>query len=63
MLDIHDSLQFVVLEHFGATRLGSDKFITGPGRCRKVGEKCRKSSVKVACRNSATVESYEQTMR
>ena len=48
------------LEDFGAKQLGSNTFITGPGRYRKAGKKSRNDSGKFAGRNSATVKSYDQ---
>ena len=44
------------LENFGAKQLGSNTFITGPGRCRKVEEVQKNHSVKFAGRNSVTLK-------
>ena len=38
------------IETFGAIKLGSNAFITAPGRYRKVGEKWMKDSIKFAGR-------------
>ena len=43
----------------GIKQLGSNAFITGPGRYRKVEEKQRNDSVKFAGCNSATLKSYD----
>ena len=51
---------FILLDNFGAKQLGSNAFITGPGRYRQVDEKLRNHSMKFASRNSATLKSYDQ---
>ena len=50
----------ILLEHFGSKQLGSDAFIAGPGRYRKVGEKKRNNSVQFAGR---TLRSDDQTTK
>ena len=47
------------LENFRADKLGSITYITGPNTHRKVEDVYRKNSVKLAGRNSATVNSYD----
>ena len=47
-----------LLENIEARKLGSNAFITGPGRYRKVDEKQRNTSANIAGRNSATLRSY-----
>ena len=48
------------LENFRAKKLGSNTFITGPGRYRKVEEKKRKDSEKFATRKFPTLPSCDQ---
>ena len=50
----------IASEKLSAEQIGSNAFITGPGRYRKVEEKSRKKTVKFAGRNSATLKSYDQ---
>ena len=49
------------LDNFGAKQLGSYALITA-GSYRKVEEKYRSDSVKIAGRNSATVKSYDNKL-
>ena len=42
------SIVAFILEHFGVKKQGSNAFITGPGRYRKVEENSRKKSPKFA---------------
>ena len=54
------SFNLFSFEHFVAKKLGSDTFITGPGRYRKVEEKQRANSVKFVGRSFATLKSCDQ---
>ena len=47
---------------FGATKLRSTAYITGPNRYRKVEDKWKKPSVKSPGRNSATLKSNDQQL-
>ena len=61
---LHEKLDLTTfsLEKIGAKKLGSDAFVTGPGRYwyRKVDAKQRNNSVELAGRNSATLQSYDK---
>ena len=49
------------LENFGANKLGSTTFITGPARYREVQENQTNESFEIAGANSATLNSYDKT--
>ena len=53
----------LVLEHFKVKTLGSQAFITGPGRYGEVEETQRTNSVKIVGRNSASLKGHDQTMK
>ena len=52
--------RYIFLETFGAGKLRSKAFITGPGMYRMLEETKRNSSVKVAGRNSAILKSCDK---
>ena len=54
---------FFVFNKMGVKQLGSNAFVTGPDRDRKVQEIYRKSSGKVAGRDCATPKKYHDRKR